>query len=861
MIVSAYYLAQKFEPEVRSVVVNELNKHLAVPVQVEDINLSLLQRFPYASLRFSKVMIPAMERGKVSEDTLIYIEDLYLQIGLLDFFRKNYKVTEADVRTGFFRMEFYADGSDNFHFWKSTEKEGSNTTFSVKNVDIRNFAYDLATADGLNMSFLVEKSEASGDFGSSVYDISSENKIRISTIIDRQDTLYLNTSFEGDLDLNINTEAGLYTFISSEVSLGELEASLEGIYAPKADQTWNVAMKGKEASLEDLTLLLPLPVREKTRAYNTRGSTDLDLKISWGKDQNIDAAFSDLEGTFQHHEGLGKARIDGAKGKLEIRNDLQSIFLDELKAKIGFGKIEAWGNIIDLGAPSFDLSIAGEIDLNELKKLLNVKLVDELSGKVQVDGNLKGNLPRESSNATVELLRGIDFNGNIELRDGVFKMAGQHQKFDQIKGSIQLKDNAVIITSADARVNDNPFEFSGTIKNALPYISRKGQKLTIIADFKADELNFNKILTSESTSRDTTYNFTLPDDVSFDLGIDIGRLDFRKFRAEEIRGKAYYKSGLLTLNPVSFHTASGKVNANFRVKEKEEDRFEILSTAQLQKLDLSELFEEFENFGQRVIQAKHLEGTADAGIDFAMDFRSDLSIDAPTIRANTDLIVRNGKLKNLESLQDIASYLRSNALWRTLIKVDEFEKRLKVVSFETLENTITIENSVIEIPTMTIRSSALTMNISGTHTFENQIDYALNFKLSDLLRTGREKDTEFGYIREDNTGLNIFLKMEGTVDDPVFSMDNDAARQKRKKQFQKEQTTVKNMLKEEFGLFKSDTTLTGIEPKKEGNNPRFSVDFEEFKEKNDTTDKPRDAREEKKKKKKKKDLFDSDDDL
>ncbi len=79
--------------------------------------MRLLQKFPYASLRFSNVVIP--EAVSADPDTLIFIEDLYLQIGLLDFLRKNYAVSEAEINRGFFNMKIFEDGSDNFRFWKS----------------------------------------------------------------------------------------------------------------------------------------------------------------------------------------------------------------------------------------------------------------------------------------------------------------------------------------------------------------------------------------------------------------------------------------------------------------------------------------------------------------------------------------------------------------------------------------------------------------------------------------------------------------------------------------------------------------------------------------------------------------------
>src|SRR5690606_28809303 len=103
---------------------------------------------------------------------------------------------------------------------------------------------------------------------------------------------------------------------------------------------------------------------------------------------------------------------------------------------------------------------------------------------------------------------------------------------------------------------------------------RKGQKLGIVADFKAKELNFNDILSQSDSKRDTSYHFQLPKDVAFDLSLEVGKMTFRKFEATNITGNTYYKSGLLTLNPFSFTLASGTVNANvhFTQKRSEERR-------------------------------------------------------------------------------------------------------------------------------------------------------------------------------------------------------------------------------------------------------------------------------------------------
>jgi len=55
------------------------------------------------------------------------------------------------------------------------------------------------------------------------------------------------------------------------------------------------------------------------------------------------------------------------------------------------------------------------------------------------------------------------------------------------------------------------------------------------------------------------------------------------------------------------------------------------------------------------------------------------------------------------------------------------------VKFATLKNQIEIKDKVISFPAMDIKSSAINIQASGTHTFDNVINYRLRILLSELL--------------------------------------------------------------------------------------------------------------------------------
>ncbi|MFP5470543.1 MAG: hypothetical protein ACLGGV_03030, partial [Bacteroidia bacterium] len=73
----------------------------------------------------------------------------------------------------------------------------------------------------------------------------------------------------------------------------------------------------------------------------------------------------------------------------------------------------------------------------------------------------------------------------------------------------------------------------------------------------------------------------------------------------------------------------------------------------------------------------------------------------------------------------------------------------------------------------------------------------------------------------------IFGQMYGTVDEPQFKFDMLSKKEYNELQHEQEKQNVKAILKDEFGLFKKDTTLL-VKPQEEQQKAKFLIDWEEF---------------------------------
>ena len=112
------------------------------------------------------------------------------------------------------------------------------------------------------------------------------------------------------------------------------------------------------------------------------------------------------------------------------------------------------------------------------------------------------------------------------------------------------------------------------------------------------------------------------------------------------------------------------------------------------------------------------------------------------MKINSYLSIEKGELIDFKPLESLSGY----------VSLDE----LKHVRFSNLENSIEVENELVKIPAMEIKSSALSVYISGTHSFNNEIDYNVTLLLSELLSGKfRQKNTTIKEFGEEKRWENI----------------------------------------------------------------------------------------------------------
>ena len=121
---------------------------------------------------------------------------------------------------------------------------------------------------------------------------------------------------------------------------------------------------------------------------------------------------------------------------------------------------------------------------------------------------------------------------------------------------------------------------------------------------------------------------------------------------------------------------------------------------------------------------------------------------------------------------------------------------LKHIKFSTLKNDIEIKDEVIKIPSMEIKSNALSMIISGYHNFNLEYNYKIKMLLGQILaKTFKSNNIDYN---NDELITNVQLRMSGDEDNFDIKFEKLKIKEHIKKGIKQEVKTIKDIIKEDI---------------------------------------------------------------
>jgi hypothetical protein len=239
------------------------------------------------------------------------------------------------------------------------------------------------------------------------------------------------------------------------------------------------------------------------------------------------------------------------------------------------------------------------------------------------------------------------------------------------------------------------------------------------------------------------------------------------------------KNEMAVSRKFALQTMGGSLELSGIIDAQNRKAIDIVTSGKFTNIHLDSAFYVFENFQQNFIEDRHLKGQASADVNLELTVDQHLKMFPQTLIADIGATIKNGQLNNFEPMKKLNRYLDDEGLSK--------------LRFSDLKNDIHIENKTVYIPQMEIRSNVTNLTISGTHTFDQHIDY----RVVTPLRKKRPADPEAQLAMEEDSqgGAKLFLKITGTTDDYRIQYDTEAVRKKIASDFRKEVKELKDAFK------------------------------------------------------------------
>lgn len=795
-------------------VVTELNKNLNTPVNVESIDLTFWASFPNISVDFNNLYLQDAVEGAEKTDTLFFSERVRLKFNPIDIYNEKYKVKKIEVSPGYAHIKNFEQGENNYSIVKETgDTTSSQFEFTLNEVAFENFRLDYSNFSAKQFhSTELKDMTLSGDFTEKVIDLNAESNLKINFAQSGEVKLVQNQSAYFDLNLTVNQEDGSVVLKEAPVQIADLPFTFALVVQP---ELIDVQLKAQNLQLVEVAKSIHHKGTDKVKDFQGSGTVQFDLHYT---DERKENTIGEITCNFGVENGsiteptknlqISGINVSGFYGNVDKRKG-EHLNLSALEFRTAAGPFK--GNLLltHFDQPHYQGKANGQVDLAVLHSIFPVSAIQSTSGQVKVDSRFDIKTTNDKVNIK-------SCTGNLDLMNVHCQLKDDKRYFDHITGKMFLNQDVIGLEKISLTVGRSDLALNGKIQHLQNYINKTG-KLNTNVEIRSAFLDVQDFASSEKAEEiKNGRNFILPNDINGNIHLLANNLQYEKHQFKKLGTQLKLDGRSMNFTQLTLQNAGADVRGNVLIQENSPEIFTISTNAASNNISFQPLFQEWDNFQQEVISSENISGVASASLKFKAPFDLRSGIDMNKVLATVDLKVDDGRLKNVQTFKSITASLQESKATKMILRennITTFEKNLLDLEFEHLQNTITIQDGKLTIPKMLIASNALSVNLSGTHTFDNQVDYHFDFNLRDIKKVKTE--TEFGDVIDDGTGLRLFAHMYGHIDDPTIKWDREQKRMLTKENIEKEKLTTKQMLKAEFGLFKKDTAVVAYKAKEQ----------------------------------------------
>ena len=766
-----------FKERIISQFIREANKNLNTPVNIGKMDISVFQNFPQLSIVLRDVYIEDSHEGKYP---LFTAEEVSFQLNPIRVWRADYTIEGLNIFNSETSLKINRQGKNNYTILKDAgerNKDVSAVKFKLEDVNLkRTTVHYIDVTSEQHLTFLSDELLASILSVNDVYDIEAEGQLTTQKISVNKIDFLTGKSFEVDTKLTYDDLQKILTIKPSGIRVKNSSFLVEGNYKWKEKNLIDITTTGENTDIQTLLSLLNEPAVKRFERYKSKGNVYLTAKLKGQISRKVSPSlaiqFGFKDATLFNPDSKSQVTTASMEGSFSTPNilDTERAVLDlrNIKAKLNDEPFTANFKLRNFNDPDIHCSFQGRVDAASLLDFYPIENIGKVGGSLLADISFSGRIGLLKKRATAQR---VSTQGTIELQRIGLTFGEDKIELKELSGNMQFNNNDLALSNVSGKVGNSDFLLNGFFKNIVTFLIFENQPIGIETDLKSNFLDvdqlfvigFGKGVQDNATAKSPQYEFKISKNINLNFNCDVKALRYRRFHATDLKGDLLVKNEMAVSRNIKFNSMGGDMTFSGIVDAKNNKAIDVVSTFKLNGIHADSIFYVFENFDQSFIVDKHLKGQAYADVSLELTLNQNLRLYQETLVSDISTYIKNGELNNFEPMKKLNKYLNDEGLSR--------------LRFSDIKNDIHIENKTIYIPQMEVRTNVTSIKVSGTHTFDQRIDYRIIAPLRNNKNINYSEAKEA--LQEDGSGQSkLFLKIVGTTDNYRVVYDAESVKKK-----------------------------------------------------------------------------------
>lgn len=737
-------LPYAFRGKIMKIAKEQMNSKLNATVNYDDLSLSFIRHFPYATLRIENLRIVGIDEFK--SDTLLASENVDLVLNLRSLFSdRGYEIRKLQFDNSHVLAHILPNGKANWSIMKKDSTQAPDTSSMHFNLKLKDFVINHA-----NVTYWDEEGNKKAVLKNLNHTTTGDLTADSSLLVTKSTVDSLNFWMNGvqylskaDAELNADIKANLnkknFTFSRNSSLINAIPFSFTGWFKMLNDgYDMDLKLNAEKVDFKAILSMIPAIYATKFEGIKAGGKVNMTGFIKGKMVGDYYPAFdfklTAVNGWFQYPslpKSLQNINIDGHITNPGKTLDETIIDISKFSFVLGGNPFTASLHIATpMSDPELLMKAVGKINLGMIKEIYPLDAATQLNGLLDLNLNLAGRMSYYDNNQYDK----FKFSGMMNISNLLLKMSSLSQDVSIFKANMVFNNRYVDLSTLQMKIGRNDLTANGKLENAVAYaLHNKTLKGTLnlqsnyfnISDFMSSgsKETVEKAKPAEKADTSKLKVIAIPKNIELVMQADFKKLVYDKINFTSAKGVLTVANGDMKIQNMGLLAFGGNLVVNGLYGTSNPQKPVVTFDMAINDVVFSEIFKQVETLQKFAPIFENATGKFTTKLSFNSLLKNDMMPDLASVIGRGSFSTKSVSIANVPVINALASGLKRSDMVPMVIK--------------DLGLLFEIKDGKLNTKPFNVNVGNIKMNLGGSTGLDKTIAYTGKVQLPDKLNLGQ----------------------------------------------------------------------------------------------------------------------------